>query len=135
MDVVDAATRSRMMAGIRAKDTRPEMIVRKALHRLGLRYRLHVKTLPGKPDLVFSKYWVALFVHGCFWHRHNECRFAYIPKTNREFWVNKFDLNQKRDNFVFEQLHALGWRVLIVWECQIKTQSFKNLVKEIKKSS
>lgn len=123
------------MAGIKAKDTRPEMIVRKALHRLGLRYRLHIRTLPGKPDLVFSKYRVALFVHGCFWHQHQECRFAYTPKTNREFWASKFDLNQKRDHLVFKQLHDLGWRVLIIWECQIKTQSFDDLVKEIKKLS
>ncbi|KAA3655570.1 MAG: DNA mismatch endonuclease Vsr [Proteobacteria bacterium] len=121
VDVVDRATRSRMMSGIRGKNTKPEMVVRRYLHAQGLRYRLHVSRLPGKPDLVFPKYRVALFVHGCFWHRHSGCKYATTPGTRTDFWLRKFAENTERDRLVLEALHGLGWRPLVVWECELKS--------------
>src|SRR5688572_25930517 len=96
-DVVDKATRSRMMSGIRGKNTRPEILVRSFLHRAGLRFRLHSNALPGKPDLVFPRHRAAVFVHGCFWHQHQDCRFATQPATNRAFWQKKLEGNVARD--------------------------------------
>jgi DNA mismatch endonuclease (patch repair protein) len=119
MDVVDAATRSRMMKGIRSKDTQPEMIVRKYLHAHGFRYRLHARKLPGSPDLVLPRYRVAIFVHGCFWHRHAECRFATTPANNAERWKLKFDGNVERDARKENLLRAAGWRVIVVWDCEV----------------
>ncbi|QLG91184.1 DNA mismatch endonuclease Vsr [Pseudomonas yamanorum] len=120
MDVVDTATRSRMMSAIRGKDTVPEMVVRRFLHGLGYRYRIHRKDLPGKPDLVLPRLKVCIFVHGCFWHRHPGCAFATTPKTRPEFWNEKFQKNVARDLANIGALDAAGWRVLIVWECQLK---------------
>ncbi|HEL4236075.1 TPA: DNA mismatch endonuclease Vsr [Stenotrophomonas maltophilia] len=119
-DVVSASKRSEMMSGIRGKDTRPEMIVRKYLHSSGLRYRLHCVDLPGKPDLVMRGRRVAIFVHGCFWHRHCGCRYATTPTTRREFWVNKLERNRERDASAISELLTKGWRVAIVWECSIR---------------
>lgn len=119
VDVVDAATRSRMMAGIRGKDTKPEMIVRCALHARGFRYTLHNRKLPGSPDLVFPKYGAVIFVHGCFWHGHG-CRLFVWPKTRQAFWRDKIHGNIRRDARSRRKLRALGWRVLTVWECSIK---------------
>lgn len=116
-DIVDRVTRSRMMSGIRGKNTKLELLVRSHLHRKGLRFRLHAK-LPGKPDLVFPKYRTVLFVHGCFWHRHPNCQYTTTPQSNAEFWQTKFASNLKRDAFVQEELTAMGWRVLVVWGCQ-----------------
>jgi DNA mismatch endonuclease, patch repair protein len=116
-DIVDKATRSSMMSGIRSRNTRPEMKVRRALHRAGFRFRLHVAGLAGKPDLVFPKHRAVLFVHGCYWHRHAGCRIASTPSTNREFWVCKFEANMKRDRQARQALLAAGWRVAVVWEC------------------
>lgn len=121
MDIVDAATRSRMMSGIRGKDTRPEMIVRRFLHNLGYRYRIHRKDLAGKPDIVIPRLKVCLFVHGCFWHRHPGCRFATMPKTRTDFWKKKFEKNVARDAANIAALEVRGWRVLVIWECQLKT--------------
>jgi DNA mismatch endonuclease (patch repair protein) len=121
MDVVAPAVRSRMMSGIRGKNTLPELAVRSAAHRLGLRFRLHRRDLPGKPDLVFPKYWTVLFVHGCFWHRHG-CGLAATPKTRPEFWATKFDDNVKRDARNRGLLEALGWRVVEIWECETRNQ-------------
>lgn len=115
-DIVDKATRSRMMSGIRGKDTRPEVLVRKALHALGFRYRLHNKSLPGKPDLSFPKYKAVIFIHGCFWHGHS-CRYFKVPKTRTDFWQDKINSNRLRDAQQLVQLQQAGWRVLIVWEC------------------
>ena len=115
-DIVDKATRSRMMSGIRGKDTRPEVLVRKALHALGFRYRLHNKSLPGKPDLSFPKYKAVIFIHGCFWHGHS-CRYIRVPKTRTDFWQDKINSNRLRDAQQLLQLQQAGWRVLIVWEC------------------
>lgn len=108
------------MSQVRGKDTSPEMRVRRGAHALGLRFRLHRKDLPGKPDLVFAKHRVALFVHGCFWHRHSECSKASMPKSRTEFWRAKFDANVARDARVTTELQSAGWRVVTVWECETK---------------
>ena len=111
------------MSGIRGKDTKPEMIVRKALHAAGLRFRLHGKDLPGKPDLVLPKYRAIIFVHGCFWHRHEGCRFATTPATRPEFWDEKFRKNIERDEKSIKELLESGWRIGIIWECTTRDQS------------
>ncbi|MEJ5123428.1 very short patch repair endonuclease [Pseudomonas sp. MYb371] len=108
------------MAGIRGSNTTPEKIVRRMLHRHGFRYRLHQRNLPGRPDLVLSRYRVCIFVHGCFWHRHPGCRYATTPRTNDEFWRTKFDQNVARDTKNKESLLASGWRVFELWECGIR---------------
>lgn len=120
-DIVSPEVRSRMMSGIRAKDTRPELVLRRALHALGFRYRLHVRNLPGKPDLVFPKYRAIIQVHGCFWHRHG-CSKTTDPASNSEFWQMKFARNVVRDREVECRLRELGWRVGIVWECEIASE-------------
>ena len=116
-DIVDRQTRSRMMAGIRGKDTGPEMVIRRAMHARGFRYRLHATGLPGRPDLVLPKYGAVVFVHGCFWHRHPGCRYTSVPSTRPEFWQTKFEANVVRDNAARRALLAAGWRVATVWEC------------------
>jgi DNA mismatch endonuclease, patch repair protein len=120
MDVVDATTRSRMMSGIRSKDTKPEMIVRRYLHSQGFRYRLHARDLPGSPDLVLPKHKAAIFVHGCFWHRHQGCRYSTTPASNAERWRQKFDGNVERDQRKTKALETAGWRVIVVWECDLR---------------
>lgn len=120
-DIVSPEVRSRMMSGIRAKNTRPELVLRRALHALGFRYRLHVRNLPGKPDLVFPKYRAIIQVHGCFWHRHG-CSKTTNPASNSEFWQMKFARNVDRDREVEVRLRELGWRVAIVWECEISSE-------------
>ena len=119
-DTVDAATRSRIMASIRGKDTKPEMVLRKTLHARGFRYRLHGKRLPGKPDMVFRRFNAVCFVHGCFWHHHEGCRFATTPATRPDYWQSKFKDNQARDKAAAQNLQDSGWRVAIVWECDLK---------------
>lgn len=120
MDIFTSEKRSAIMSRIRSKDTRPELRVRKAAHAMGLRFRLHKKTLPGTPDLVFKSRRIALYVHGCFWHRHGGCRLATHPKSNVEFWAAKFDRNVSRDAMVKHDMDALGWRVVVIWECETK---------------
>lgn len=115
-----SSARSRNMAAIKGKDTKPELIVRKALHAHGFRYRLHSKALPGKPDLVLPAYRVCIFVHGCFWHRHRGCRYAYSPSTRTEFWEKKFRENVARDRRNRKLLLAAGWSVIELWECGLK---------------
>lgn len=112
--------RSRVMRAVKGADTGPEIVVRKALWRVGLRYRLHAKGLPGKPDIVFPSRRIALFVHGCFWHGHAGCPRHRIPKTRTEYWTAKISRNQKRDAETRLALEALGWKVLVVWECDLK---------------
>lgn len=118
-DVVDGPTRSRMMAGIRSKDTVPELIIRKALHARGFRFRLHSKGLPGKPDVVLPKWHVAVFVHGCFWHMHG-CHLSKLPQGNAAFWSEKLAANVKRDRSVKNELIKQGWRTLTIWECALR---------------
>jgi len=118
-DVVDAATRSRMMSGIRSHDTMPEKHIRSLLHRAGFRFRLHRKNLPGKPDIVLPQYGAVIFVHGCFWHRHR-CALFKWPKSNQDFWQKKINANAKRDEGNVAALAQKGWRVLIIWECALK---------------
>lgn len=118
-DIVDSQTRSRMMAGIRGKDTQPELVLRRALHGHGFRYRLHARDVAGRPDLVLKKYRAIIFVHGCFWHRHENCRLATTPATRPEFWADKFAANVARDRAVQESLLAEGWRVATIWECAL----------------
>ena len=108
------------MSRVRGKDTRPEIVVRQVAHALGLRFRLQRKDLPGRPDLVFPKRRLALFVHGCFWHRHEGCTKASTPKTRAEFWADKFAANVARDRSVTEKLVEAGWRVEVVWECETR---------------
>jgi DNA mismatch endonuclease (patch repair protein) len=119
-DHIDAAARSRTMAAIRSKNTRPEKWVRSALHKQGFRFRLHNKTLPGSPDLVLRKYHAAIFINGCFWHQHEGCKSSHLPKTRLEFWERKFARNVARDQNVLYQLKIMGWRAAIVWECGLK---------------
>lgn len=110
------------MSGIRGKDTRPEIIVRQALHRAGFRFRLHRKDLPGKPDIVLPKYHTVIFVHGCFWHGHG-CRYFKVPKTRTDFWLDKIMANAKRDRLQEDALRAAGWTVFTVWECDIRDKT------------
>lgn len=118
-DVVDSETRSRMMSGIRSKNTKPEMMVRRGLHRLGFRFRLHSADVPGRPDLVLPRYRVAIFVNGCFWHGH-DCHLFKLPSTHPEFWRVKIARNIERDQEVRRALCEQGWRMLIIWECALK---------------
>ena len=118
LDTVDKATRSKIMSRVGQRNTGPEMKLRKSLHKAGLRYRLHDKSLPGSPDIVFPKFKSALFVHGCFWHRHG-CKATTMPQTNVDYWRNKFDGNIARDRRNIEALQSAGWRVAVVWECAL----------------
>ena len=120
MDRLTPEERSRNMAKIRGKNTKPELLVRSMLHRAGYRFSLHRKDLPGTPDIVLRKYRTVIFVHGCFWHRHKNCKIASMPKSNVEFWQAKFDRNVHNDKKHKRELKKLGWHVLTVWECQLK---------------
>lgn len=122
-DFLTPAERSERMSRIRGKHTRPEVTLRKALHSLGMRYRLHGAGLPGKPDIVFPRYKAIVFVHGCFWHRHPGCSIATTPKSNTDFWLNKFQKNVARDIKVVQALELLGWRVFVVWECNLSSST------------
>ena len=116
--------RSRNMSAIKSKNTKPEIKVRKVLHSMGYRFRLHSKDLPGSPDIVLPKYKTVIFVHGCFWHRHENCKYASTPKTRQEFWEAKFRENINRDKLNQENLSSKGWKIIIVWECEIKDKDF-----------
>jgi DNA mismatch endonuclease (patch repair protein) len=129
-DIVDQQTRSRMMSGIRGKNTKPELALRRALHARGFRFRLHSGKVHGRPDLFLPKHRAAVFVHGCFWHRHEGCRYATVPATRPEFWRTKFDANVARDNAVRTRLLEDGWRVATVWECALrKPERLNNVVR------
>ncbi|NKJ47361.1 very short patch repair endonuclease [Burkholderia sp. SG-MS1] len=133
MDTLTPERRSDVMRRVKQKDTRPELCVRRVAHAMGFRFRLHRKDLPGRPDLVFPKLRVCLFVHGCFWHRHVGCRFATTPKSNEKFWLSKFDRNVERDERNASDLEALGWRVVVVWECETRDAEtlFQRLKREL----
>lgn len=119
VDVLTPEQRRLNMSRIRSRDTKPEMLIRKGLHALGFRYRLHDRKLPGRPDLVLTKYRVVVLVHGCFWHGHHCPRFR-LPSTRQEFWAAKIASNQRRDALTHESLRAMGWRILTIWECSLK---------------
>ena len=121
MDRISEERRSWNMSRIRGKNTKPEMLVRSLIHRAGFRFTLHSSKLPGKPDILLPKYQTVIFVHGCFWHRHKGCKFAYTPKSNLEFWEAKFEANVRKDYEVKAQLEEMGWKHFTVWECQLNT--------------
>lgn len=119
MDIISTEARSRLMARIGGRNTVPELAVRSTAHAMGLRFRLHGKGLPGRPDLVFRRHAAVIFVHGCFWHRHG-CKLATTPSTNRSYWLPKFERNKMRDERCIKELETLGWRVLVIWECETR---------------
>jgi len=119
MDRISKEHRSWNMSRIRSRNTKPERMVRSLLHRMGYRFTLHRKDLPGKPDIVLPKYKAVIFVHGCFWHRHEGCKYAYFPKTKQKFWATKFKSNVERDRNVMKQLKEKDWQILIIWECEL----------------
>lgn len=127
-DVVTPEVRSRMMSGIRGKDTQPEMQVRRFLHGQGLRFRLHDRSLPGAPDLVFPRHGAVVFIHGCYWHRHEGCKYASTPASNVEFWQRKFAGNVKRDRRAIAMLLDAGWRVFILWECGLRQAGIEDVL-------
>ena len=132
MDQISPEHRSWNMSRIKSKNTKPELLVRSWLHRHGFRFRLHVKDLPGTPDIVLPRYRTVIEVRGCYWHRHPGCRFAYTPKSNVEFWNAKFAENIKRDKANTNLLNQSGWHVIIIWECEVLNYSFqKNLILKI----
>ncbi len=134
MDVHDKKTRSYNMSRIKGKNTKPEEIVRKYLFSKGFRYRKNDKKLPGTPDIVLPKYKTVIFVNGCFWHGHKDCRYFVVPKTNTDFWLNKINTNIERDKRKQEALKELGWNVIVVWECELKTKFVESALERIKES-
>lgn len=132
VDVVDRATRSRMMAGIRGTDTNPELLLRRALHRQGFRYRLHDRRLPGRPDLVLPRHKAVIFVHGCFWHRHEGCHWCTTPASNVDFWDAKFASNVERDRRHEHLLREAEWRVAKVWECALRQEPSRTVAELIR---
>jgi len=122
MDIWSKEKRSQVMSHIHSKDTKPEMAVRSLLHRMGYRFRLHKRELPGCPDIVLPKYNCVIFVHGCFWHLHEGCRDGTIPKTQHEKWKLKLERNVERDKLHYEELQKMGWKVLVIWECEVEKQ-------------
>jgi DNA mismatch endonuclease (patch repair protein) len=124
-DVHDRATRSYNMSRIRGKNTKPELLVRKFLFSQGYRYRLHVRDLPGKPDIVLPKYRTVIFIHGCFWHGHNGCKYFVIPKTRTSWWIDKINYNATKDIDNQQKLRESGWNVITIWECELKPSCFK----------
>ncbi len=131
MDILSKEKRSWNMSRIRNANTKPELVVRSLLHREGYRFRLHVARLPGKPDIVLPKYKTVIFVHGCFWHRHPNCKYAYKPKSRKKFWQTKFKQNVERHERVTKELKKLGWRIIIVWECEITNQKMIRRLKDL----
>ena len=131
MDTHSKAQRSFNMSRIKSRDTTPEMIVRRLLFSMGYRYRVNAKKLPGKPDIVFTRKRKAIFVHGCFWHRHSGCRYTTMPKTNTDFWKNKFERTQERDKENCQSLKAISWDYLIIWECTVKESETNSLKKQL----
>ncbi len=132
-DIVDRATRARMMAGIRNKDTRPEVLLRQAIYSCGLRFRLHDRKLPGTPDLVFRRFSAVCFVHGCFWHRHAGCPYTTMPSTREEFWRAKFYANTERDRRNRRELLEAGWRIAIIWECSLRKQASVEIARQLER--
>lgn len=130
-DFLSAGERSKRMAAIRGRDTGPELLLRKRLYARGLRYQLYRKDLPGSPDLVFPGRRSVVFVHGCFWHRHDGCKIATMPKSNVDYWCMKFDKNIKRDRSSLARLWELGWRVIVVWECELSREKVDDTLSRV----
>ena len=136
MDTLTKEKRSWNMSKIRSKNTKPEIAVRSKLHKAGYRFRLHVKGLPGKPDIVLPKHNTIIFINGCFWHRHKGCKYAYKPKTRVDFWNEKLNRNIKRQDEVIKELRGLEWKVLVIWECEVGNEKLiRDRFKLIKKKS
>ena len=133
VDQISKKHRSWNMSRIKSRDTKPEKIVRSLLHRLGYRFRIYRKDLPGKPDIVLPKYHIAILVHGCFWHQHEGCSRCTKPSTNQEYWTSKFTRNKQRDREVVAELEKLGWKVMVIWECETKKNKMKLLESKILK--
>jgi DNA mismatch endonuclease (patch repair protein) len=133
MDIWTREKRSEVMSKIRGTNTKPELLLRSELFREGFRFRIHQKNLPGKPDIVLAKYKTAIFVHGCFWHFHKDCRDGRIPSSNSKFWKEKLHRNITRDAKNVKELEDLGWTVLVIWECQLYS-NLKSVVKRLKKN-
>lgn len=130
-DHVSKVVRSAIMRSVKSRNTKPELDVRKAAHQLGLRFRIHRKDLPGTPDVVFPKYKIVVFVHGCFWHRHPHCHHATMPKSHVEFWRNKFRRTQERDESTMKDLRGMGWTPIVIWQCELgDLRSIKALIKK-----
>jgi DNA mismatch endonuclease, patch repair protein len=132
-DTHDKATRSYNMSRIKGKDTKPEMLVRRFLHANGFRYSLHKKTLPGSPDIVLTKYKTVIFVHGCFWHGHANCKYFSIPKTRTQWWTDKINTNKTNDEKAVKALKKEGWKVITVWECKLKPAKIENTLSTLLK--
>jgi len=130
-DVHTKATRSYNMSRVKNKDTKPELLVRRFLHGQGFRYKLHDKSLPGRPDLVFPKYKTIIFIHGCFWHGHESCKYFSIPQTRTEWWLNKIDTNVRNDEKSVEALKAEGWKIVTVWGCELKPAKIRKTFKKL----
>lgn len=138
-DHLTKARRSWNMSRIQSKDTKPEKIIRSLLHRMGYRFCLYRKDLPGKPDIVLPKYKTVVFVHGCFWHRHKKCKRCTTPSTNKQYWLNKFIRNQAKDKLNIQQLKDIGWKTIILWECEVnnieKMTSILNRIKYLREGN
>lgn len=130
-DVHNKKTRSYNMSRIKAKNTKPELLVRKFLHAQGFRYKLHDKKLPGKPDIVLPKYKTVIFVHGCFWHGHANCRYFVVPKTRTKWWLNKIAVNKANDEKAVKALRKEGWKIIILWECKLKPTKAKRTLSSL----
>jgi DNA mismatch endonuclease (patch repair protein) len=130
-DVHTKAQRSYNMSRIKGKDTKPEMLVRRFLHANGFRYKLHDKTLPGKPDIVLPKYKTVIFIHGCFWHGHANCKYFTIPKTKTEWWSNKINGNKENDAKAVKTLKKDGWKIITIWACKLKTGKLENTLSSL----
>jgi DNA mismatch endonuclease (patch repair protein) len=133
-DIFTAEKRSSIMRQVKGRNTKPEMLVRRFLHSLGFRFRVYDKKLPCHPDIVLKKYKVVIFVNGCFWHGHENCKYFRLPKSNVEFWKNKIQTNIKRDEFCNKQLKALGWRVIVIWECELKGEKKQETLTQLVES-
>ena len=133
-DVHNKETRSYNMSQIKGKNTKPEMLVRKFLHAQGFRYKLHDKTLPGKPDLVLPKYKTVIFIHGCFWHGHKGCKYYVVPKTRTDWWLQKINGNIANDEKAVKALKKDGWKIITIWECELKRDKLENTLKKVIRS-
>lgn len=130
-DTLTKEQRHHCMSNIHSKNTKPEILVRKELFKRGFRYRINVSKLPGKPDIVLSKYKTAIFINGCFWHGHEGCRHFIIPKTNTDYWMSKIRSNQQRDKESVSKLQQAGWKVLTIWECELMAEKFSETIRKI----